>query len=76
MGDWAYTAGKWFVDEAEQRGLATSEDMKFHAISKPLDKAFNNKARPRPVPHTGVAAAELRTPRHPPLALPRPLTMC
>jgi len=45
MGVFAHTPGKWFVDADEQKGLATTEDMKFHAVSKPFDKPFSNKGK-------------------------------
>ena len=30
MGKFTVTPGKWFVDEEANKGLATSEDMRFH----------------------------------------------
>jgi len=38
MGKWEVTPGKWFVDEEVNKGLATTEDMRFHAISAKMDK--------------------------------------
>ncbi|KAI9347410.1 Calreticulin/calnexin, partial [Zopfochytrium polystomum] len=37
------TAGKFFADAQTSRGLRTSQDAKFYAISAPLDEAFDNK---------------------------------
>jgi len=40
MGKWVHTSGEWFVKGAEKeaKGMQASEDMKFHAISAPMDK--------------------------------------
>merc|ERR1711991_1075001 len=37
MGTWTYTAGEWFGDEATAKGIATTDDVKHHAISAKLD---------------------------------------
>jgi len=39
MGEWVHTAGDWYGDETISKGLMTSEDMRWHAISAPLSKA-------------------------------------
>ena len=38
MGTWTYTSGEWFGDEATAKGIATTDDLKHHAISAKLDK--------------------------------------
>jgi len=41
-GKWALSAGKWFKDEKEDRGLMTSEDSRFFGISAGFD-SFSNE---------------------------------
>ena len=36
MGEWKHTAGEWFGNEAEAKGIATTSDVKHHAISAKL----------------------------------------
>ena len=36
------TAGKWYADEEADKGIQTSEDSKFYAISAPMTKQFDN----------------------------------
>ena len=43
MGEWKATAGEWFVDEEKAKGLMAASDMKFHAISAPLDSEASTK---------------------------------
>jgi len=38
VGAWEVTNGKWFVDEEVNKGLATTEDMRFHGISAKMAK--------------------------------------
>jgi len=45
-GKWVHTAGEWFVDEALAKGMQASEDMKFHAISAPLDSPASTTKGP------------------------------
>ncbi len=45
MGKWVATSGKWFVDEAANRGLAPSEDMRFYSISAKMPKAASSKKK-------------------------------
>merc|ERR1719504_251800 len=40
-GKWVATAGKWFKDEAEDKGMQTAEDSKFFGISAGFD-SFSN----------------------------------
>jgi hypothetical protein len=47
MGRWELTAGAWSVDAEAQQGLRTTENMAFHAISKPFDKPFSNRNKVR-----------------------------
>ena len=41
MGEWKWTAGEWFTDEAKAKGMMAATDMRFHAISAKLDEAAN-----------------------------------
>ncbi|KAI8930242.1 Calreticulin family-domain-containing protein [Entophlyctis helioformis] len=45
-GQWAVSAGKFHADAESSRGLQTSEDARFYAISAPLDEEFDNKDKP------------------------------
>merc|ERR1719379_1057314 len=45
MGKFVSTSGKWFVDEEVNKGMATSEDMRFHSISAKLDKTASSKGK-------------------------------
>jgi calreticulin len=42
-GKWDLTAGKYFSDAEEDKGLHTSQDAKFYAISSKFQKEFSNK---------------------------------
>lgn len=44
MGKWVAAAGKWFGNEAEDRGLMTSEIMKFYGIAAPFE-SFSNEGK-------------------------------
>lgn len=41
-GDFVHTAGKWYADE-NHKGIQTSQDYRFYAISSAIPKAVNNK---------------------------------
>jgi len=43
-GKWALATGKWFKDEAEDKGLQTAEDSKFFGISAAFD-SFSNEGK-------------------------------
>jgi calreticulin len=43
-GKWALATGKWFKDEAEDKGLQTTEDSKFFGISAAFD-SFSNEGK-------------------------------
>merc|ERR1712085_161885 len=43
-GKWAAAAGKWFKDEAENKGIQTVEDSKFFGISSAFD-SFSNAGK-------------------------------
>jgi hypothetical protein len=45
MGEWKHTAGDWFGDEAEAKGIATTSDLKHHAISAKLDSPASTTVR-------------------------------
>merc|ERR1712046_327194 len=42
QGKWTTTAGKWFTDEAEDKGIHTSEDSKFYGIATSFDSFSND----------------------------------
>merc|ERR1712012_488779 len=42
QGKWITTAGKWFKDENEDKGIQTSEDSKFYGISAQFDSFSND----------------------------------
>merc|ERR1712048_459901 len=44
QGTWASTAGKWFKDEAENKGIQTVEDSKFFGIAAGFD-SFSNAGK-------------------------------
>lgn len=41
-GEFKLTAGKWYGDEEADKGIQTSQDSKFYAISAELKKPFTN----------------------------------
>jgi len=41
MGEWSQTAGKWY-DDADDKGIQTSNDARFYGLSAKLDKPFNS----------------------------------
>jgi len=43
-GKWVATAGKWYKDEAEDKGIQTSEDSRFFGISAGFD-SFSNEGK-------------------------------
>jgi len=43
-GKWVASAGKWFKDEAEDKGIQTSEDSRFFGISAGFD-SFSNEGK-------------------------------
>jgi calreticulin len=45
MGKWIVSPGKWFVDEAADKGLQVTEDMRFHSITAPLAKKASSKGK-------------------------------
>jgi len=44
QGKWVASAGKWFKDEAEDKGIQTSEDSKFFGIAASFD-SFSNEGK-------------------------------
>ena len=44
-GKWAVTPGKWFHDEEVNKGLATTEDMRFYSISAKMAKKSTSKKK-------------------------------
>jgi calreticulin len=45
MGEWGWTAGKYFGD-ASDKAIQTSEDARFYGLSAKMDEAFTNKDKP------------------------------
>jgi len=45
MGKFEITPGKWFVDEEVNKGMATTEDMRFHSISAKMPKVASSKGK-------------------------------
>merc|ERR1719240_294615 len=46
MGKWEVTPGKWFVDEEVNKGMATTEDMRFHSITAKMAKPSSSVGKP------------------------------
>jgi len=44
QGKWTWTAGEWYSDEGEDKGIQTSEDNRFYGISAAYPK-FSNKGK-------------------------------
>jgi calreticulin len=42
-GEWTHTAGDFYGDAKEDKGIMTGPDARFFAISAPLDSVFDNK---------------------------------
>jgi calreticulin len=42
-GEWKITAGEWFGDAKEDKGLQTSQDARHYSLSAKFDKLFDNK---------------------------------
>jgi len=45
LGTWGISAGKYFNDEEEDKGLQTTQDARFYQISSELNKDFSNKGK-------------------------------
>jgi len=45
FGKFVVSNGKFFADEASSKGLQTSQDAKFYAMSIPFDKEFDNAGK-------------------------------
>jgi calreticulin len=45
MGKWDVTTGKWFVDEEVNKGLTTTEDMRFYSITSKMPKKSTSKGK-------------------------------
>jgi len=52
MGKWSWTSGDWFSNEAEAKGIATTDDLKHHAISAKMPKAASTGKKPLVVQFT------------------------
>jgi calreticulin len=44
-GDWKHTAGEWYGDAEADKGIQTSQDARFYAISSKIDKEFSNEGK-------------------------------
>ena len=45
IGAWDVSSGDWYGNAEAARGMRTTQDAKFYAISKKLDKPFSNKGK-------------------------------
>jgi len=45
MGKFDVTSGKWFVDEEVNKGMTTTEDMRFYSTSAKMDKPSTSKGK-------------------------------
>jgi len=52
MGTWTHTSGDWFTNEAEAKGIATTDDLKHHAISAKMSSAASTTDKPLVVQFT------------------------
>eukprot|EP01064_Diplonema_japonicum_P023190 TRINITY_DN3363_c4_g2_i2.p2 TRINITY_DN3363_c4_g2~~TRINITY_DN3363_c4_g2_i2.p2 ORF type:complete len:389 (+),score=191.42 TRINITY_DN3363_c4_g2_i2:67-1233(+) len=52
LGQFTHSAGEWYGDAEADKGLQTSEDAKFYAISSKAAKTFGNKDKPLVVSFT------------------------
>jgi len=44
-GEWKHTAGDWYGNEDEDKGIMTSPDARFYAISSKMPQPFSNKGK-------------------------------
>jgi len=44
-GEWKHTAGDWYGDAQEDKGIQTGPDARFYAISSKMPKEFSNKGK-------------------------------
>jgi calreticulin len=44
-GEWTHSAGTFYGDAEEDKGIMTGPDARFFAISAPLDEVFDNKGK-------------------------------
>jgi len=44
-GDWKHTAGDWYADAEKDKGIQTSQDARFYAISSKIPKPFSNEGK-------------------------------
>jgi calreticulin len=44
-GTWKHTAGDWYGDAEKDKGIQTSQDARFYAISSKLKKPFSNQGK-------------------------------
>ena len=44
-GDFVLTAGKWFGNEQDDRGIRTSQDARFYAVSADMGATFSNEGK-------------------------------
>jgi calreticulin len=45
LGEWKYTAGKFYGDAEADKGLQTGQDARFYGVSAKLEKAFSNEGK-------------------------------
>jgi len=51
MGEWKWTAGKWYADEND-KGIQTSEDTRHYGLIAKLDKSFTNDEKDLVIQYT------------------------
>jgi len=44
-GKWGHTAGAWYADKDADKGLETTQDARFYAISSKFPEAFSNEGK-------------------------------
>eukprot|EP01059_Diplonema_ambulator_P033708 TRINITY_DN7188_c0_g1_i2.p1 TRINITY_DN7188_c0_g1~~TRINITY_DN7188_c0_g1_i2.p1 ORF type:complete len:385 (+),score=217.15 TRINITY_DN7188_c0_g1_i2:37-1191(+) len=52
LGKFVHSAGEWYGDAEADKGLQTSQDAKFYAMSAKAEKPFGNKGKPLVVSFT------------------------
>jgi calreticulin len=45
QGKWELDAGEWYGDEEADKGLKTSQDARFYAVSTKFDESFSNEGK-------------------------------
>lgn len=51
-GDWTWTAGKYYNDAEEDKGIQTAQDARFYALSSKIPEPFSNRGKDLVVQYT------------------------